>query len=164
MPPFTLSLSRMLHTVLTVSYVKIVFFRLPGGPGVKSPCINYRGYRFDPWSGKFHLAVGVASPKIVFLFQGPWSLFLKRLIYIYLFMAALSLHCSLWPFSSCREWGYFLVALCIATGSYVLPLTTSSLGFELDIETEISGVQKYLLKIRNKICLVVWSSVHLINL
>ena len=33
-------------------------------------------------------------------------------LFIYLFMAALGLHCCAWAFSSCGEWGLFFVAVC----------------------------------------------------
>ena len=75
------------------------------------------------------------------------SFFLK-FFPIYLFMAVLGLGCSIWPFSSCREWG--LLSSCVLWPSIAVMLLLltifSSLGFELDIETEISGVQKIFAK------------------
>ena len=41
-------------------------------------------------------------------------LFLKFIYFIYLFLATLGLHCYVWAFSSCREWGLLLLK---STGS-----------------------------------------------
>ena len=35
----------------------------------------------------------------------------KLFMYLILFLAALGLHCCLWAFSSCREWGLCLIVL-----------------------------------------------------
>ena len=43
--------------------------------------------------------------KVIFFF------FLINL-FIYLFLAALGLRCCAWAFSSCREWGLLLIAVC----------------------------------------------------
>ena len=39
-------------------------------------------------------------------------LILKKIHFIYLFLAALGLHCCVRGFSSCSNWGLFFVAVC----------------------------------------------------
>ena len=51
------------------------------------------------------------------------TLFLKFIYFMYLFLAALGLHCCAWAFSSCSEPGLLLVAvhrLLIAVASLVV--------------------------------------------
>ena len=54
---------------------------------------------------------------------GFLSKFLKINLLIYLFLAALGLHCCVWAFSSCSEWGLLFIAvhgLLIAVASLVV--------------------------------------------
>ena len=48
--------------------------------------------------------------------------FFKKNIYIYLFLAVLGLHCCMWAFSTCSDWGLLFIAVCgrlIAVASLV---------------------------------------------
>ena len=58
--------------------------------------------------------------------------FLKFIYFIYLFLAALGLHCCMWVFSSCGEWGLLFVAahgLLIAVASLVVVVDSRCTGF-----------------------------------
>ena len=52
------------------------------------------------------------SPKQEFLFISFLSFFFFINLFIYLFLAAFGLHCCMWAFSSCGEWGLLFVAVC----------------------------------------------------
>ena len=59
---------------------KLRVWDFPGGPVVKIPHFHYRGHRFEPWSGKFHMPCGEAEKKkkritkiIILILKESWE-------------------------------------------------------------------------------------------
>ena len=102
---------------------------------VKTLHFHSCGPRLDPWSGNEDAASRVAQQKqktnqknpstrsICIQHSSFYFLFLNKFIhFIYLFLAALGLHCCTRAFSSCSEWGLVFVVVCrlvIAVASLV---------------------------------------------
>ena len=71
----------------------------------------------------FNLLFPFESVSLTLNFLLQQNFFFNKLIYLFLFLAALGVCCSTWAFSSWGEWGLFFVAVCgllIAVASLVV--------------------------------------------
>ena len=67
---------------------------------------------FSEHLGCFHALAIVNSAAMNIGVHAPFLPFLKKIYFIYLFLAVLGLRCCAWAFSSCGEWGLLFVAVC----------------------------------------------------